>query len=267
MGDFKGVAIIMIVVLLIGSVFYLAWRNIKDDIVTEEDYTCEPEAGSNIKTSVGKRVAFVGKNNAEEQNYPIEVSIRYKWDFEGDGVIDWNERTLVTAWHEYNEAGSYTATFYITLEDDINGISLNESDSISVKVVDNTRPNAVFEVSSNNVNTSEPVQFSAINSSDNEDSLTDLTFQWDMDNDGIQDINGKEIFYSYRNPGDYLVILTVTDSGGLTDTATTMIYVSQGQGGDKYYIDMIVTCDNGNEEVITFFSEKEVSIEETNHET
>jgi hypothetical protein len=36
---------------------------------------------------------------------------------------------------------------------------------------------------------------------------------------------------------------------------------------DKYYIDMIVTCDNGTEEVITFFSEKEVSIEETNHET
>jgi len=36
---------------------------------------------------------------------------------------------------------------------------------------------------------------------------------------------------------------------------------------DKYYIDMIVTCDDGTEEVITFFSEKEVSIEETNHET
>ena len=36
---------------------------------------------------------------------------------------------------------------------------------------------------------------------------------------------------------------------------------------DKYYIDMIVTCGNGTEEVITFFSEKEVSIEETKHET
>ena len=33
-----------------------------------------------------------------------------------------------------------------------------------------------------------------------------------------------------------------------------------------YYTDMIVTCANGNEEVITFFSEKEVPIKEKDNE-
>lgn len=145
MGDFKGVAIIFVLILVLGTVFYLAYQNMVDDIVTEEDYEIAPYAGSqSITTSVGKRVAFEGKNNALDKNYPEDVSVRYKWDFDGDGRIDWNERTLVKAWHEYHESGSYVATFYITLDDDLNDVHLNESDSISVRVVDNTPPPGGF---------------------------------------------------------------------------------------------------------------------------
>lgn len=71
-----------------------------------------------------------------------------------------------------------------------------------------------------------------------------------MDNDGIMDISGKEVFYSYNSAGDYLVIMTVTDTGGLTDTATTMIYVNQGQGNNGKETVYIELRNGGNGSMI-----------------
>jgi hypothetical protein len=49
---------------------------------------------------------------------------------------------------------------------------------------------------------------------------------------------------------------------------TSITYVTKNSkiSKDMYYTDMIVTCENGNEEVITFFSEKEVPIKEKDNE-
>ena len=49
---------------------------------------------------------------------------------------------------------------------------------------------------------------------------------------------------------------------------TSITYVTKNSkiSKDMYYTDMIVTCENGNEEVITFFSDKEVPIEEKDNE-
>jgi heat shock protein HslJ len=55
-------------------------------------------------------------------------------------------------------------------------------------------------------------------------SLPIVRYDWDM-GDGTR-LNGAQVKYTYNNPGNYTVSLTVSDQGGLSDTATKSVQVN-----------------------------------------
>jgi large repetitive protein len=73
------------------------------------------------------------------------------------------------------------------------------------------------------------VDLDATNSSDNEDAIGDLSFEWAFiddpsgGNDALDDINASTPQFTPTSTGVYVLEVTVTDSGSLTDTATVTI--------------------------------------------
>jgi len=53
-----------------------------------------------------------------------------------------------------------------------------------------------------------------------------LAYAWDFTNDGIFDASGVTTSHAYGTPGTYTAVLRVTDAQGATDTASTLITVS-----------------------------------------
>src|SRR5262249_54835234 len=68
----------------------------------------------------------------------------------------------------------------------------------------------------------------ASGSTDAEDASSALTYEWDFDGDGqFDDATGSQpTFSALDGPGVHMVTLRVTDSGGLTDTATPTVTIT-----------------------------------------
>lgn len=95
----------------------------------------------------------------------------------------------------------------------------------------NTAPYAIFQVNPNYGTINTNFQFNASDSWDNEDSIEDLIFYWDFDDDGVLDLTTQNPIseHKYSSPGIYGVHLKVEDTGGLTGgiTYNNLIEVSE----------------------------------------
>ncbi|MBU2649530.1 MAG: PKD domain-containing protein [Bacteroidetes bacterium] len=92
----------------------------------------------------------------------------------------------------------------------------------------NHAPVASFTVNPTTGNTTTLFVFDASASTDQEDALSSLTLRWDFDNDGTWDtpVSGSPLAsHQYTTAGDYTAKLEVTDSKGLSGTATKNITV------------------------------------------
>ena len=93
----------------------------------------------------------------------------------------------------------------------------------------NYNPSAVVNVDSGVrvVDLGDPVQFDASDSTDEDGTIS--SYSWDF-GDGEKG-NGKDVFHTYQNPGDYIVSLLVTDNDGAVgnnDRRLTYITVLHG---------------------------------------
>lgn len=86
----------------------------------------------------------------------------------------------------------------------------------STDLNENNVPVAVFSYSPNLIDTSTTVIFTAVGSSDIEDSSTQLQYSWDLKGDmhWTESTNSSEIAYKYLKPGTYTVKLKVIDTEG-----------------------------------------------------
>lgn len=75
----------------------------------------------------------------------------------------------------------------------------------------------------NNACATDSVTFTESSLSPNGSPLLD--WQWDFENDGINDTLGQQVKLSFVNAGNYTVKLTVTDSLGCTDTASQLMVI------------------------------------------
>ena len=236
MADVKSVVIIVVLIVLVGSVLVLAYRNIKkDEERLNKIFDIRPEAGNDMEVVVGEKVTFVGRNFADATEYP---DVMYRWDF-GDGDRPWERNVLDTVTHTYDSSGEYIARFTITVISDSGKQSENDYINVTVlkKSQKNTAPVATFAVSSNRATVGETIHFSAVESSDAEDG-NNLEFSWDLDNDGIEDGNKREIFYNYSMIGEYLATLIVADSGGKMDDHSESIYISEMERPDSIEVEL-----------------------------
>ncbi len=177
-------------------------------------------AGEDMTVLQGDTVYFQGKGT---DDFGIA---RYQWDFNNDGVWDYDEMTNGDTTYTYPEAGTYTAIFRVT--DDPRpgnpGPGQTDQDSLIVTVLKNQPPEARIVVTTIFVQTGELVRFQS-DSDDPEGAR--LVYAWDLDGDGKIDSNAENPTWTYRREGDYMVTLTATDDHGQSDTDQITITVSQ----------------------------------------
>ena len=157
-------------------------------------------------------VNFIGSNSTDDTGI-----VSYLWDF-GDGTT----ATEADVEHTFTMQGTYNVMLTVT---DDGG--LTATDTITIIVAEQgDEPIAVAESDLLNEGVPLLVNFTGSNSTDN---VGIATYLWDF-GDGTTSTEA-DLEHIYTVPGTYEVMLTVTDDGGLTDTATLTIIVSEDPAG------------------------------------
>ncbi len=133
--------------------------------------------------------------------------------------------------HAFLTAGTYDVTLTVT---DLQG--LQDTATVTVTVtgdeVENTKPTAKASATPSQAQVGESIDLSADGSTDAE-TPDGLTYSWDFDNGGTTaDATGRDVTTSYAEEGTYTATVTVTDGGGLTDTASVEITVGETTGNE-----------------------------------
>jgi PKD repeat protein len=176
-----------------------------------------PANGASI--TGGTAVTFTGTaNDAEDGN----ISSSIQWTSSVNGPLGTGASIQVSTL----SAGNHTITASVT---DTGGAAASASINITVlpappplNVVFNANPTAGFAPLL--------VNFNACASTG-----TNLSFRWDFENDGVDDLVGNcQVSHSYQAPGSYTAKLTVVESGagGGQVTMTKQILVLDPDPGD-----------------------------------
>jgi PKD repeat protein len=210
---------------------YVARLRVTDDRgMTAEDITNVTVSAPPNKLPVANagddKTAFVGQavslqGTATDEDGQI---VKYRWDYEGDGVWDYESPSSGMGSWVYPSPGTYEARFQAT--DDRGGTA---EDTAVVTVVLNQPPSADAG-GDQSVNAGDSVQFDGSGSRDPE--AGQLTFSWDFDDrDGVQnEDSGPMADHAYNKGGEYTVTLTVTDNMGQSSKDTAIITVTQTAG-------------------------------------
>ncbi|MEL6148515.1 MAG: PKD domain-containing protein [Chloroflexota bacterium] len=128
--------------------------------------------------------------------------VSYEWDFNGDGAVDSTAQNPPS--YTYEERGEYTITLTVvdrTGETDTMTDTITISDSVPPDVFFSVLPGYGFA----------PLTVSFTNNSSGE--ITG--YEWDFNNDGSVDSTERvPSGYTYNDPGEYEVKLTVRGPGG-----------------------------------------------------
>jgi len=127
----------------------------------------------------------------------------YFWNF-GDG----NTSSSPNPSHTYERSGTYTVTLIVT--DDNGGRSSYE---LTV-IVPNILPVAGFSYSPRNITTARTVTFEGGTPYSYDKDGYIVNWSWDFDGNGIVDAYGSIVTHHYSSPGNYTIILNVTDNDG-----------------------------------------------------
>lgn len=148
------------------------------------------------------------------QAAPGRTITNYQWDF-GDGVFG----SGVTESHRFARAGAFNVTLTVT---DSAGKTAANTKGITVGAVNNG-PTAQFTVSPATVNAGRLAFFDGTVSTATA-GRTIVRYEWNFGDNVI--VEGARIEHVFNPAGTYTVTLTVTDSGGATDTETKTVSVA-----------------------------------------
>jgi len=150
---------------------------------------------------------------------PYDTENLYKWDFDGDNIYDEGRRGVPTIHHNYSVANAYSVKLRVIspkglVDDTIQTIQVYEVGEIL---------SACFSTDTIVAGVGEAISFDA-SCSENA-----VSYQWDLDGDGIfgpigNDISG--ISHAYYKSGTYEVMLKVFNITGAVDEITQTITVN-----------------------------------------
>ena len=146
---------------------------------------------------------------------PDGTIVRYEWDFEDDGSVDYSSTSSGDVSHLYS-LGSHRAK--LTVTDDDGAIGL---DVTTFTVAVNVPPHAVasYTCPAAGCNSATPVQFSAAGSADSDGTI--VLYAWDFDGDGVNDFTSSTTGNTSHlyGGGSQRARLIVTDNRNGADTA------------------------------------------------
>ena len=152
-------------------------------------------------------------------------------DFPDQIMVDGANRTITFAGPMDLADWSQTQTAHAFLESEWDRVGLLPYGMPWVEFsmyAGNTPPVAVINVTPSSGNISTVFTFDASASYDEEDNVTDLQASWDFDDDGSWDASGPAsvaVNHSYSIPGNYTVVLEVSDTEGMSNTTTVVVMV------------------------------------------
>lgn len=160
----------------------------------------------------------------------VPTATMYRWDFDGDGVIDSSSSTSNTAVWIYTVPGSYEAIVYIA--DQGAATYVARASQIVVNAGVNPPALASFTASSNGGN--RPLTVILTASATDNGSIS--TYEWDFDGDGRYDrktFGLASVSYTYTAAGTFTPRVRVTDNSNLSvildiSSPITVVQVSSG---------------------------------------
>jgi PKD repeat protein len=142
----------------------------------------------------------------------------YEWDLDDDGDFDAQGQTVVRT---FASAGRNAVRLRVTDDDGATELATR-------RVFVNAPPNADFTFSAplpspGGPEVGQQLSFDAASSSDPDGSIEG--YDWDLDNNGRFDAQGRAVLHAFASTGEKTVRLLVTDAYGRTDTATLTLRV------------------------------------------
>ena len=194
------------------------------DVVTitaNEESNAAPVArisASPLSGTTPLEVSFNGSNSTDDNSIAS-----YSWDFK-----DGSSANNANPTHTFNTAGTFEVALTVT---DENGLSDIETVTITVnEAVSNEAPVAI--ATANPMSGEAPLTVNFNGSSSSDDNGVSSYF-WDIPGSPSAAANP---IHTFNDPGVYQVILTVTDTNGLTDNSSLTITVLQPSGGSNMCI-------------------------------
>ena len=170
---------------------------------------------SQTQTTVGSSISFDASGSSDPGGEPLT----YQWDF-GDGTSFIGSTTQS---HSYSTPGRYTAK--ITVVDPHGGFDSEIVDLVIGTSSGNFPPDAQFTYTPTTGNAPLTVSFDAGTSTDPNGPSDIVSYSWNW-GDGTPNGSGVNVGHSFATANTYLVVLTVTDSGGLSDTSSGVVLVT-----------------------------------------
>jgi PKD repeat protein/lysophospholipase L1-like esterase len=168
------------------------------------------DVGGPYTSIAGNAVSFIGGKSSDPQG----ETLTYAWTF-GDGSTG----TGVSPSHIYGLAGTYAISLTVT---NTSGLSGTASTKVTVAAAPNADAGGPYTAIAGNA-----VSFSGSKSSDPQDEV--LTYMWTF-GDGSTG-TGVSPSHIYGLAGTYAILLTVTNTSGLSATASTTAAIAAPADG------------------------------------
>jgi len=191
-----------------------------DKVVVTANLDPTADAGEDMMAGRGEPVSFKGvAYNDGDHNDSNDDIVLYEWDFDGNGVYEFEDEDNGHASHTYDEVRSkpYVAKFRVT-----DKWGAQAEDNINVTVVEGKPPEADAGADiSAEVDTE--VQFHG--TAEDEDGEIEK-YEWDFgDGSGFQNFQSGDATHIYDSHGSYTAEFRVTDSDDNMVSDTTKVKV------------------------------------------
>ncbi|GAA3522176.1 hypothetical protein GCM10022393_40890 [Aquimarina addita] len=158
-------------------------------------------------------VQFDGSASSDADN----DSLTYSWSFD-DGTSDTGD----TVSHTFDEEGIYQVVLTV------NDGTISDTASVTITVSDDPAVVVNASISSDVTGGFAPVTISFDAGSSTSSDGSALTYSWDFGDD--TNGNGSAVSHIYTNAGSFIVTVTVTNTDGISDTATQTVTVTEASG-------------------------------------
>lgn len=152
-------------------------------------------------------------NFITKAEYTDGAIIRYRWDFQGDGIFDTNDPGARNYTRTFAQKGTFNAVLEVMND-------RNQIVTATVVIVVTGNP-PVATASINPSNGAVPLNVSFTGTGTDTDGSI-VKFEWDFDGDGTFDFSSPttgNTTQTYNNAGTFNAVFRVTDNSGLTATA------------------------------------------------